>query len=162
MGKTAQRKRSAFELGVEHAKKTGRGFAHPRGRGPIHRSYIAGVKAGLSSLAPSYSPDYADDADYGAIAIDEGFNVGFWEWLKSLAMVTCLIIVALLLFGCSTINIATPDGYSASYTRIGDQEISGLRFEKDNLGLTRIVLDKQASKSDVLMQALRALVEGAK
>lgn len=67
-----------------------------------------------------------------------------------------------LMAGCSSINVTTPDGYSASYTRIGDQEISGLRFEKDNLGLTRIVLDKQASKSDVLMQALRALVEGAK
>lgn len=64
--------------------------------------------------------------------------------------------------GCSSIHVTTPEGYSASYTRIGDQEISGLRFEKDNLGLTRIVLDKQASKSDVVLNALRALVEGAK
>ena len=88
------------------------------------------------------------------------------EWLiRSVeygVIVAALAMGAWLTTGCSSIHVTTPEGYTASYTRIGDQEISGLRFEKDNLGLTRIVLDKQASKSDVVLSALKALVEGAK
>jgi hypothetical protein len=76
-------------------------------------------------------------------------------------VVAVLIGCGYLLAGCSSIHVTTPEGYTASYTRIGDQEISGLRFEKDSTGLTRIVLDKQASKSDVVLNALKALVEGA-
>ena len=77
-------------------------------------------------------------------------------------IIAALVMGAWLASGCSTIHVSTPEGYTASYTRIGDQEISGLRFEKDSTGLTRIVLDKQASKSDVVLSALKALVEGAK
>jgi len=51
--------------------------------------------------------------------------------------------------GCSTISVTTPDGH-ASYTRIGNQDISGLRFERDSLGVMRLTLDKQSSDSDVL------------
>lgn len=63
----------------------------------------------------------------------------------------------LLLAACSSIQVQTPDGYSASYTRIGDQNIQGLRFEKDSLGVTRIVLEKQASEAQVL-DAIGALI----
>jgi hypothetical protein len=58
--------------------------------------------------------------------------------------------------GCSTISVSTPDG-NASYTRIGNQDISGLRFERDSLGVMRLTLDKQSSDSDVL-NLIRQLV----
>ena len=51
----------------------------------------------------------------------------------------------------------TPDGYEAHYTRIGNQDISGLRFERDSLGVMRLTLDKQSSDSDVL-NLIRQLV----
>ena len=68
-----------------------------------------------------------------------------------------LLIVALLLPACSTISLSAPDGYHASYTRIGNQDISGLRFEKDANGLYRLTLDKQSSDPDVL-SLIRQLV----
>jgi hypothetical protein len=68
-----------------------------------------------------------------------------------------LIVACLLFAGCSTISVSAPDGYSASYTRIGNQDISGLRFEKGESGLYRLTLDKQSSDSDVL-SLIRQLV----
>lgn len=71
-----------------------------------------------------------------------------------------IILLALIVFfssSCSTISVTTPEGYSAHYTRIGNQDISGLRFEKDALGMYRITLDKQSSDSDVL-NLIRQLV----
>lgn len=61
-------------------------------------------------------------------------------------------IAALLILacGCSTVSLSTPDGCRASYTRIGNQDISGLRFEKSEGGLYRLTLDKQSSDSDVI------------
>ena len=82
--------------------------------------------------------------------------------LAFVVVATVLIGAGYLMSGCATISMTTPDGYSAHYTRWGDQSVQGLRFERDNLGLVRIVLDKQASKSDVVLGALKALVEGAK
>jgi PBP1b-binding outer membrane lipoprotein LpoB len=67
-----------------------------------------------------------------------------------------VIVISLLFAGCSTISVTTPDGH-ASYTRIGNQDISGLRFERDNLGMLRLTLDKQSSDSDVL-ELIRLLV----
>ena len=66
-------------------------------------------------------------------------------------------ILAAILPACSTISVSAPDGYSASYTRIGNQDISGLRFEKGEGGLYRLTLDKQSSDSDVL-SLIRQLV----
>lgn len=115
MGKTAQRKRSAFELGVAHAKKYGRGWNSPYMRGPILTSYTNGVKAGLSPLVPSYSPDYADGCDFGALAFEHDINMGLWTGLKRLALLAALVLVALILFGCSTRTIIiTPDGINAT------------------------------------------------
>ena len=68
-----------------------------------------------------------------------------------------VIVATLLLAGCSTISVSTPDGYRANYTRIGNQDISGLRFERGENGLYRLTLDKQNSDSDVL-NLIRQLV----
>ena len=68
-----------------------------------------------------------------------------------------VIVATLLLVGCSTISVSTPDGYRANYTRIGNQDISGLRFERGESGLYRLTLDKQSSDSDVL-NLIRQLV----
>jgi len=65
-----------------------------------------------------------------------------------MSKIAALLILACMC-GCSTISVTAPDGYSASYTRIGNQDISGLRFEKGE-GLYRLTLDKQSSDSDVI------------
>lgn len=72
-----------------------------------------------------------------------------------------LIGAGYLMSGCATISMTTPDGYSAHYTRWGDQSVQGLRFERDNLGLVRVVLEKQASEAKIL-DAISALVGVAK
>ena len=71
------------------------------------------------------------------------------EMIHTIALGIFYIILLCWLPGCSTIGINTPNG-SAHYTRIGNQDISGLRFERDNLGVMRVTLDKQSSDSDVL------------
>ena len=72
-------------------------------------------------------------------------------------MRSATLFLALAMAGCSTISISTPEGYQAHYTRIGNQDISGLRFEKSEGGLYRLALDKQSSDSDVLT-VIRQLV----
>ena len=83
------------------------------------------------------------------------------EWVIKLVEIVvialAIIMGAWLVSGCSSIHVETPDGYSASYTRIGSQDISGLRFEKGENGLYRLTLDKQSSDSDVL-SLIRQLV----
>ena len=64
-------------------------------------------------------------------------------------LILYVAIIAAILPACSTISISTPEGFSASYARLGNQDVSGLRIEKDG-GLYRLTLDKQSSDSDVL------------
>jgi len=93
--------------------------------------------------------DFEDDF------IDD-INRGIWTAVKFLAAIVVVLLAVFFLIGCSTIGINTPNG-SAHYTRIGNQDISGLRFERDNLGVMRVTLDKQSSDSDVL-NLIRQLV----
>lgn len=72
-----------------------------------------------------------------------------------------LIGAGYLMSGCATISMTTPDGYTAHYTRWGDQNVQGLRFERDNLGVIRVVLEKQASEAKIL-DAIGALVGAAR
>lgn len=72
-----------------------------------------------------------------------------------------LVVFLLCCCGCSTIQLTTPDGYGASYTRFGDQNIQGFRLERDNLGVWRVVLEKQSSDARIL-DAIGALVGAAK
>lgn len=76
------------------------------------------------------------------------------EWA---GIIILLALIAFFSSSCSTISVTTHDGYNAHYTRIGNQDISGLRFEKDALGMYRLTLDKQSSDSDVL-NLIRQLV----
>ena len=57
--------------------------------------------------------------------------------------------------------MTTPDGYGASYTRWGDQQIQGFRMERDSLGVWRVVLEKQSSDAKIL-DAIGALIGVAK
>jgi len=72
-----------------------------------------------------------------------------------------LTILLLCVTGCATMSLTTPDGYSAAYTRLGDQNIQGFRFERDELGMVRVVLEKQNSNEKVL-DAIGALIGAAK
>lgn len=73
------------------------------------------------------------------------------EMIHTIALGIFYIILLCWLPGCSTIGINTPNGSA------GNQDISGLRFERDNLGVMRVTLDKQSSDSDVL-NLIRQLV----
>jgi len=96
MGKTAQRKRSLFELGVNDGRKYGKPARYVRGRKDMVNAYVNGVKAGLSKLTPIYSPDYADGADYGAIAFEHDINMGLLIGLKRLALVAALVLAIMV------------------------------------------------------------------
>ena len=72
-----------------------------------------------------------------------------------------LVLMISICFGCSTIHMTTPDGYGASYTRWGDQQIQGFRMERDSLGVWRVVLEKHSSDAKIL-DAIGALVGAAK
>lgn len=64
-------------------------------------------------------------------------------------MRSAILFLALALAGCSTISISTPEGYRASYTRIGSQDISGLTYSRDG-NSTLIGLDKQNTDSRIM------------
>ena len=99
MGKTAQRKRSMFELGVHDGREYGRPARYyVRGRKDMVNAYVNGVKAGLSNRTPIYSPDYADGADYGALAFESDINEGLWMGLKRLALLASLVFMILILW----------------------------------------------------------------
>lgn len=72
-------------------------------------------------------------------------------------MRSAILFFVLALAGCSTISISTPDGYHASYTRIGSQDISGLTYSRDG-NSTLIGLDKQKTDSHII-DAVRLLLE---
>lgn len=71
-------------------------------------------------------------------------------------MRSAILFLALALAGCSTISISTPEGYRASYTRIGSQDISGLTYSRDG-NSTLIGLDKQKTDSRII-DAVRLLL----
>jgi hypothetical protein len=72
-------------------------------------------------------------------------------------MRSTIVLLCIALAGCSTISIATPEGYHASYTRIGSQDISGLTYSRDG-NSTLIGLDKQKTDSRII-DAVRLLLE---
>ena len=67
-----------------------------------------------------------------------------------------LLLLLILCSGCATISVTTPDGYSASYTRIGDQQIQGLSVSRSGDGW-HVTLEKQSSDTKIL-EAIGALV----
>ena len=60
------------------------------------------------------------------------------------------LLVILLCCGCTTMQVNFPGGYSAAYTRWGDQQIQGFKFVKDELGVIRVELEKQSSDARIL------------
>ena len=79
------------------------------------------------------------------------------RWVEYGALLLAVVVAAFIFSGCSQISYTTPECTRITYTRIGNQDISGLRIEKDALGMYRITLDKQSSDSDVL-NLIRQLV----
>jgi hypothetical protein len=73
-----------------------------------------------------------------------------------------VMITTLLFFasGCATISMTSPDGYRASYTRIGDQQLQGLVMRRDEMGW-HVTLEKQSSDAKIL-EVIGALVGVAK
>lgn len=72
-----------------------------------------------------------------------------------------------LLSGCSLVRLTTPDGFSASYTRIGSQKIGQFKAEPTEGGGFAFTLENQESDGsaqalEVLSQALiKATATGA-
>ena len=67
------------------------------------------------------------------------------NFVQFIAMAVLYFLILAILPACSTIGLKTPDGYEAHYSRLGNQDLSGLQFEKDKDGLYRFVLDKQSA-----------------
>ena len=70
-------------------------------------------------------------------------------------------ILFVFLIGCSTVSYIGPDGSRISYTRVGDQELSGLTVNKDGNGLN-VQLDGQKSEATALVEAVRVIGEMSK
>lgn len=68
-----------------------------------------------------------------------------------------IFIPLFFLTSCLTMNVETPEGYKASYTRIGNQNIQGLMIEKEG-NATSISLEKANSDSK-LLEAIKALLQ---
>ena len=71
-------------------------------------------------------------------------------------MRSTIVLLCIALAGCSTISIATPEGYRARYTRIGSQDISGLTYSRDG-DSTVLGIDKHHSDSKS-MDVIRLLL----
>jgi hypothetical protein len=87
-----------------------------------------------------------------------------FKWPSRIVITAAVVLLGIATWamqGCATISMTTPDGYTAHYTRWGDQSVQGLRFERDNLGVIRVVLEKQASEAKIL-DAIGALVGAAR
>lgn len=72
-----------------------------------------------------------------------------------------LFFVVGAITGCSTITYETPDG-KFQYTRIGTQNLSGLKVSKDNLGNLNVALDKGEGSAGDMAEALKNMSEVAK
>lgn len=81
------------------------------------------------------------------------------EMVRFFAVVVLYFILLALLPACSQIVYTAPDGQRASYFRMGNQEISGLKIERDENGMYRIVLDKQHSDADTTLAAIKELIK---
>ena len=64
----------------------------------------------------------------------------------------CLIM---FLTGCVSATISRPDGTVLEYSRVGNQSIESLIVESDG----SILLEKQQSKNDLLMEIMSSLIE---
>lgn len=67
-----------------------------------------------------------------------------------------LSLLLILCTGCATVSMTTPEGYSASYTRIGDQQLQGFSMSREGDGW-RVQLEKQSSDAKIL-EVIGALV----
>lgn len=81
------------------------------------------------------------------------------DFIQCMAMVVLYFVLLALLPACSQIVYTAPDGQRASYLRMGNQEISGLKIERDKNGMYRIVLDKQHSDADTTLAAIKELIK---
>ena len=63
--------------------------------------------------------------------------------------------------GCSTVTYTSPDGSRISYTRLGDQELSGLVVDKDGNKLN-VKLDGQKSEATALVEAVKIIGDMSK
>ena len=80
------------------------------------------------------------------------------DMIHFIAAAILYLVAFSMLPACSQIVYTSPDGQRASYTRFGNQQISGLRIERDELGHYRVVLDKQQSDADSTINAIRELI----
>ena len=64
--------------------------------------------------------------------------------------------------GCLAHLSVQSDGVTASYTRIGDQEIQGLKAYRDKNGTVNVELESVKSESESTIQALIQALQAAK
>ena len=78
--------------------------------------------------------------------------------LVSVACCLSMIVVP----GCLAHLSVQSDGVTASYPRIGDQEIQGLKAYRDQSGTVNVELESAKSENESMIQALIQALRAAK
>lgn len=73
-----------------------------------------------------------------------------------------LVLVVGAVAGCSTITYESKDGEKFQYTRLGTQNLSGLKVAKDSQGRMSVSLDKSDGSAGDMAEALKNMSEVAK
>lgn len=72
-------------------------------------------------------------------------------------MRAAILFSALALAGCASLQVqATPESVNATYVRIGDQDLAGLKVHRSESGAVEIELMRQKATGEDLSGALRA------
>ena len=70
-----------------------------------------------------------------------------------------LIIILLMSAACAKLEVSSPDGTKASYSRhIFSQEIHGLKIHKDSNGTVEVELESQKSDAAIVAEITRELI----
>lgn len=73
------------------------------------------------------------------------------------------LVLMVLLLGCATFEVTSPNGWNAKYTRFWDQELSDVYFSADANGTVEGGLGSQKTQTEqVLRLLLQTLAQGAK
>jgi len=73
-----------------------------------------------------------------------------------------IILFLLILTGCASFDLESPNGWKVSYSRFWDQELVGVSFNMDANGTVSGGLEKQQSESEQVLGLLLKSLSAAK
>lgn len=70
-----------------------------------------------------------------------------------------IVVLLLILTGCASFNLESPNGWKVEYTRFWDQELVGVSFKMDANGTVEGGLEKQVSESEKTLALLLGILQ---